>query len=145
MAIQAEECVYALLAASTAVGALAADRIYPQVAPQQTATLPYMTYNRIDGIHMHNMSGPSGLVNVRMQIDYYASTYSGASALADAARNVLDGYTGSVTVGSTSIDIKQCHLISDNSDFVQPQNAAEVGTRRFSHDYQIVHETTTPN
>lgn len=59
----------------------AAARVYPVTAPAATVR-PYLTYQRISASPENILSGSSGLVNTRLQIDMFADTYAAAQALA---------------------------------------------------------------
>lgn len=88
-----------VLADGTVAG-LVALRMYPSVLPQ-APTLPAITYNTISAIRQNTMDGPDGLPSKRIQIDSWGSTFAQAVSLADAIRQRLDGYRG--TMGSTEI------------------------------------------
>ena len=96
-----ETAIYSILTADENILSLVSTKIYPKIMPQ-SASLPAITYNQISGPRGHTMGGPDGTVKARYQIDCWASTYSGAKALAEAVRKELDGYTG--TVNSREIE-----------------------------------------
>ncbi|WP_315920436.1 DUF3168 domain-containing protein [Mesorhizobium sp. SP-1A] len=62
-------------------------------APQGTMP-PYVVMQRITGIRDYHMRGASGLVESRVQIDCYASTYAGAKSTAKSVNGILSGYRG---------------------------------------------------
>lgn len=97
----AETAIYTVLAADGTVAALVVARIYPALAPQG-ATLPYVVYERISTPRVRGLDGTSGLGAPRFQITSWAESYSGAKALADAVRDALDDYSG--TVGTAILD-----------------------------------------
>jgi hypothetical protein len=61
----------------------AEDRVYPQIAPDDVAR-PYIIYQCITVNSENVLSGRSGLINTRLQVDVYASTYSQAQQIAQA-------------------------------------------------------------
>lgn len=85
----------ARLAADAGVSALVAARIYPLRLPQ-TPVYPALTYRRVSGLGVHNLSGAAGRGRSRIQVDCWAETYLGAQALAAAARASLDGFNGTL-------------------------------------------------
>ncbi|RME67249.1 MAG: DUF3168 domain-containing protein [Alphaproteobacteria bacterium] len=56
--------------------------------------LPRVVLHHISAVPDQTQGGPSGLMNSRVQIDVWASTYGAAAALADAVRGAVDGYAG---------------------------------------------------
>ncbi|MBW2647169.1 MAG: DUF3168 domain-containing protein [Deltaproteobacteria bacterium] len=81
-------------------------RCYPVTIPQ-SPTYPLILYTKISGDRDHTLRGASGHAHPRFQIEAWADTYTGAKTLADAIRNALDDYTGTVTgtvIGSCLID-----------------------------------------
>jgi hypothetical protein len=94
-----------LLADATIAG-LVGTRIYPLLLPQ-SPTLPALTYQWISLVPVHSMDGPSGLVARRLQVDCWGSTYLAIETLAEAVRNRLDGYQGSLLAGSPSGSVVQ--------------------------------------
>lgn len=86
---------------STTVGGA---RIYPVRLPQGI-TAASLVYNRISGVGDHHMQGPSGLARPRIQIDAWAPTADGASALADLVKARLDGYRGEMGSGPAVVTV----------------------------------------
>jgi hypothetical protein len=77
-----------LLSGNTDAGA----RIYPLVGPDQRTT-PYLVYQRIAATSENVLTGRTGLVNTRLQIDVYADTYVEAQALAAQIATLMDGWS----------------------------------------------------
>ena len=65
-------------------------RIYA-ITLKQGATLPALTYQRIDGPRIVSHSGDSGLSHPRYQIECWAATYLEAEALAE---DVIAAFSG---------------------------------------------------
>ena len=86
-----EQALQVYLKADTNVAALVSTRVYPGLAPQNAA-LPYITYERISTQRMMTHDGQNGLIGPRIQIDCWASAYSGAKTLADKVRLAINGY-----------------------------------------------------
>jgi len=99
--VPVETAIYSVLCADGTVSPLVGTRIYPEVAPPGAA-LPHIVYTRISTPRIRSLGGTSGLLYPRFQIVSWASSYSGAKALADAVRNALDDYSG--VVGTITVE-----------------------------------------
>jgi hypothetical protein len=87
-----EELIYSNLSTATSVTALVVDRIYPLLMPQDP-TLPAVTYQRISDNPINSLSGHGGLDNPRIQIDCWATSYSGVKTLSNAVIKAMDSST----------------------------------------------------
>lgn len=96
-----EEAIYGRLAAVSGVTDIVSTRIYPSLLPQG-ATLPAVTYRRVSGVPERAMGSDAGVARVRMEVDAWASSYSGVKALRDAVVAALKRFTG--TVSGETID-----------------------------------------
>ena len=105
-------------------------RCYPVTIPQ-SPTYPLILYTKITGMRDHTLRGASGHAHPRFQIEAWAETYTEAKTLADAIRNALDDYSGTVlgtVIGSCLIDSEQ--------DVYE----SEIEVYRVLQDYFIWHE-----
>lgn len=131
-------------AVSALVGTGASARIYPQIAAQGAAK-PYLVYQLISGEHGHHLRAASGLVQSRVQIDSYGSTYSGAKTLADKVRLALDGQlAGTLGSGSYTASIRSITLENEQDGFDNPRDGGALGIHRVIQDYSIWHTETVP-
>lgn len=89
-----EEALTSLLAS------VAGGRRHWTRAPQGTP-FPFVVLNRVSGTPGYVMSGPSGYVASRVQVDVYGETFAATISTARAVQVALSGYRG--TVGSTDI------------------------------------------
>lgn len=89
-------------AAGTGTQTLISSRFYPFNNVPQGASTPRGHYE-LDKTHGHHLDGADGLVACESTVQWVASTYDGALALADAARNLADGYH-STTVKSLTLE-----------------------------------------
>ena len=94
-----EKAIRSILIADTAVKAIT-NRCYPGKIPQNPE-YPLIVYYKVTGNRDHHLQGPSGLAHPRFQVEAWATTYDAAKALANAIREALDGYKG--TVGAVAI------------------------------------------
>jgi len=94
-----EKAIVYLLSNDAGVNALVGSRIFPVFVPAKQS-LPAITYQQISGPRDNIMSGASGLVSTRFQINCWAKKYQGAAELADVVREALspkdDGYPKTV-------------------------------------------------
>lgn len=127
-----EESIYTKLQATSAVTALVSTRVYPIVAPQGAA-LPYITYQKIAGNTVNNLSGADATSNGLYQIDCWAASYSGVKALADSVRSAMNGWFN--TGGTPRIDGSFLQNETDLPDM--PGDGGDEPTHRVSMDFSI--------
>lgn len=115
MALKSPEVVLrGQLVGSTAVSAIVGTRVYPLLAPED-APLPFITWRRSGIARQHSLAGPMGTPTVSVEFQMYAATYNAARDLADKARQVLDGYGGTVD----TVEVKHVSLDQEYDGFVQ--------------------------
>ena len=95
-----EEAVYALLSADATVTGYVSTRIYPYYLPQQ-CTYPAIVFGRTDTMRETAMGRDIGYATARMQIAIWSTNLSSGSACADAVRDSLHWYCG--TIGGVNI------------------------------------------
>ena len=122
-----ESSISTFLLADAILSGLIASRLYPLKLPQKP-TLPAVTYQRISGERVHDMSGASGLAEPRFQFDAWADKYLDAKSVADAIRKRLDGFKG-----LAETDTVQSALLESDRDFYED----DVKIWRVSMDYFI--------
>jgi hypothetical protein len=102
--------IIAWLRSDEAIAALLGAKIYPGVA-SQGATPPYAVYKTIGTNAWRSADGPTGMRNLRLQLNVWAMTEALADQVADAISGKMDGYTG--TIGTTSV---QDIVLEDETD-----------------------------
>lgn len=112
------------------VTALVAQRIYLIRAPQG-ATMPCLTFQKIDTVPTHAYATTSRLENSRFQFDSWAKTPSESKSLADKVKSSLDGYIG-VILGVTIYGI----LLATEIDYYEQD--AELF--RVGMDFKVLHK-----
>jgi Protein of unknown function (DUF3168) len=133
-----EEALRAYLLADTALTALLAGRIYWVQAPQGSV-YPCIGMTRISGTRDMVMTGPSGLVESRIQFDCDATgdtPYTSSKTVARALRDRLSGFRG-----------VQGGLVFDGCTLEAERDLFEDGTTtdkifRTSLDFMIWHKET---
>ena len=138
-----ETGLYAYLAASTPITALVSDRIFPNAIPP-AESFPCITFNRLSTEQPHHMTAAAGVQSARIQVDCWAKGrggYSSAAAIAEAVRDRMDGYRG--TMGT--VTVKTTHLHEQRDDYEAPTDAAELGVFKVSQDYLIWYSVSAPS
>ena len=115
-----EKAIRSILVNDSTVKAITT-RCYPGKIPQDP-TYPLIVYYKVTGMRDHHLQGPSRLAHPRFQVEAWATTYDAAKTLANAIREALDGYkgtVGTVVIGSILIeserdvyeDAVSCHRV----------------------------------
>lgn len=99
----------------------ALDQVFPNVAPSKPGR-PYIVYTRVSANSNNVLSGNSGLINTRMQIDVYADSYAQAQTVAGQVDTLMRGWT-----------------LQNVSYPAQDQYEADVRLHRVILDYSIWH------
>jgi hypothetical protein len=110
-----EAFVGTVLTGDPRVAAIIADRVFPVIAPA-SAAIPFAVWRRQAVNREQSLSGPVGLPTVTLALDMYAETYEGVRDLADACREALDGYGGSL---GNSISVRLVSLLNESDGFIQ--------------------------
>ena len=115
-----EKAIRSILINDSTVSAITT-RCYPATLPQDPI-YPLILFSKVTGMRDHHLQGPSGLAHPRFQVEAWATTYDAAKTLANAIREALDGYkgtVGTVVIGSILIeserdvyeDAVSCHRV----------------------------------
>ena len=115
-----EQALYTLMSNDSTLGGYVSTRIYPSIVPQGAA-MPAITYQQISGMRDDVMTGPTGLVESRFQINCWAETYKETRILSNAVENVFDGFDGT----ANNVVIQCIHLV-DEGDMPQISPGADV-------------------
>ena len=83
-----EQEIQNVLTADVTVSALVVARVYPLLMPQG-ATLPAIVYSRVASVPHDDLELTQNHERVRVQLDCWASSYSGAKTLAAAVRTAM--------------------------------------------------------
>ena len=87
-----DEIFARLSSGSTTLAALIGTRVYRTKLPQNP-TLPAVTYWKVSGNRLHDLTGPTGQSDPRFQVSCWARTSATAEDVAEAVRVRLDGWT----------------------------------------------------
>ena len=92
------------------------------------------------------MTAPTGLRQIRIQIDGFTKTFSDLVTLRDEVRLALDGYINqTVTVGADSVVVQQIYLDADREDYVKPKDDSDTGMYHMIQDYIVFVPETIPS
>lgn len=108
-----ESVLRAALLANGTVAGLIGTRVYPVIAPA-TAGLPFVTWRRVGVRRQQTLAAPMGMAITSVEYSIYGATYEQAREVADAMRQVLDGYGGT----ANNTEVKQTSLEQESDDFV---------------------------
>jgi hypothetical protein len=142
-ALSPESAIRKLLIDDATVAALVSTRIYPEGGAPQTPPLPFIVTKRISRSHFHHMGAAGGLAIARVQVTSYAKSEGEVETLADAIREALDGYRGTVT-NTDSLTIKMLHLDNDLDTMILPWGGLNRGYPAIVQDYKVGHAESVP-
>lgn len=104
--MEAGKAIYKLLKDDDAVGAICADRIFPEIA-EQTADLPLVVYTIQSASPAGTKGGTSTIDEVQFEVMSFSSDYAQAMSLGQACRGALDRVGGTINgVQVQSIDFR---------------------------------------
>jgi len=83
----------------------------------ESDALPRITVHQIGGDHKHHTLAATGRAFGRFQIDCHADTPIGADTLAEAVRQSLDGFRGTMNAGTF---VCKCHLDDERTAYTPP-------------------------
>jgi hypothetical protein len=108
-----ESDIATFLMNNATVSAIVEDRVYPNQTPRDVE-YPCVTYFRVSSSPIGDMGGASGMVHARIQINSWAKgngAYIAAHGLADAIRDKIDHFRGTLSGGLHTIDA--VHLVDE--------------------------------
>lgn len=89
-----EEALRALLVADAGVSAQVGTRIYWGRRSQSSSDLPAVVLEKVSAPRDYHYTGPSNLIESRVQVDCFGETYGAAKTSARAVISALNGYSG---------------------------------------------------
>ena len=131
--------LYEYLRNQESIISIVIDRVFACQLPE-TATFPCLTIQLAGSHRDETLLNPSGIVTHVYQIDSWAKDHSVTVELAEAVRNALQGYIG--TMGDTEI----CYvsLINEESRTEAPTDASDNWIFRKFQQYKIKHQESLP-
>lgn len=120
-----EAALYAELTGNAGVAAIVGTKIYPAGSVPSSASLPYLSYQKISNEHVNYQGGSASLGRPRMQIDCWAASGKAAVELYEAVKSALDNFSGTMGSGANTATVKVSILETDSSDFERPGDKSE--------------------
>lgn len=124
-----EEALFSKLTNESAITDLVGTRVYPLTLPQNP-TYPAMTYQQISKVWGKTHQGAGDMGWPRFQFDCYGTSYSAAKGVANALRQTIDGFSGTVA----TVDVCAIFFVNEVDDFND-----EVGVYRVAADYRVIY------
>ena len=63
--------------------------------------------------------------------------------MADRGRLVLDGFSGTVTVGVDTVEVQRCFMDDQSMDYTPPIDGSEKGVYRVTQRFEIAYNVGT--
>ncbi len=112
-------------------------KIYPFGSVPTKTDFPYITWQIIDNIHVHNQGGASGLANPRLQTDIWSATEYEAARIMDILRKALDMFRGPMGESPDQTEVRLIAIDSDNEQYTPPGDMTQQGAYRATADFLI--------
>ena len=132
------EALYSKLSGTTDLTALVSTRIYPRIAPQNTA-FPYVIFFQVSNPGYHAMLNDPNINSPRWQISTWAETYSSARAIAKQVKAALRDYSGTMG-GSSGVSVQRI-FYENEVDYTDVDPETKAVTHHIAQDYIIWHST----
>lgn len=110
----AAEAMVTLMNTDSAINALLAGRVYPNLIPEGSP-LPALQYQQISDVPVMAHTGFCNLQTTRYQVTFQAATYAAVRQLARAIKRRFNGYKG--VVGDLRID--RCVVENDTDTYAE--------------------------
>ena len=128
---------------SVAVSAHAEDRVYNSLA-RSKAGMPRIVFTQISGVPARHLLAVSGLKQTMFQIDCWGSTPDEADELADAVRDALDQYQGTLGHGMYTASTVTVFIDGPRNEFRPPTDGGRVTKFRALLEATIWYRETLP-
>ena len=133
-----EASIYAYLNSKTSITDITTNIVIGHIAEDATE-YPILTFQPISTVHDHTRAGAAGVATTRMQFDCWSDSKLESIQLAEALRQVMHGYIG--TMGTQHIAF--CKLENEITLDEKP-TAGENWLYRRSVDYMITYSESVP-
>ena len=134
--MSAGKAIYSLLSASTTLAGLVSTRIYPGIAPFDTA-YPHIIFTTIDDVPHQCMGSTFGMRESGVQVDVYAADpqLTVLHNILDRVETILHNYSGS----TSGVDVATILLENEQPDLVEDIGTTSAANyvRRGTQDYTV--------
>ncbi len=110
---------------SVGVSARTEERVYNRIA-RGDAGMPRIVYTQISGNPTRHLRAPSGLKQAAFQIDCWGSTPDEADEVAEAVRDALDQYQGTLGHGMNTVLGATVFIDGPRADFTPSRSGKRV-------------------
>lgn len=114
------------------VTSLVGHRVYPHVAPSADL-IPLIVWRRSTVSREQTLGLPMGVPRVTIEYQIFAATYYEARQIADAVRDVLDGYGGFFD----NTEVRQVSLESESDDIIALDGGETPSAYSVTQDYDV--------
>jgi hypothetical protein len=128
---------------SVAVSAHSEERVYRGIA-RRGAETPLVVFHQLAGVPARHLTAVSGVKRAFFQIDCWGSTEEEADDLADAVRDALDQYQGTLGHGKYTATRATVFIDGPRDDFVPPADGGRVDKFRALLEATIWYDETAP-
>jgi len=128
-----ETVLWNAIASDASVTLHVGSRIYPQLAPSVDA-MPFIIWRRTAISRESTLSEPMGVPRVSVDFMLFAETYLIVREIADAVRQVLDGFSGSFE----NTTVRHCSLESESDDIVALDGSEVPNAYSVTQTYDIL-------
>ena len=131
------EAISVLLDADTTTTDTRGDRYYGATQPVEEGTeLPFQVCSELSSDFNHHLIGNSGVAHRSIQLDHFGTTEAQVVTLANAARNKLDAFRGTVSAsGATDLVIKSLRIQDEAAEPATADTAQASGVSRIRQEY----------
>lgn len=131
--------LYSFLTGKTAITTLVSTRVYPQMLPQN-ATLPAITWHCYGVESEYQLDGATGWAIASYQIDIWANTLASATAIGEAVRNALQGYSGKIGNDTVHVVLLQNQILL----YEAPARSDDQPIHHCAQQYRIIYPESLP-
>lgn len=128
--------LYERLKDDAAVAVLCGSRVYPAVVPQGAA-MPAVSFLLVSRQEQDELEGGIGVWEATVQVSCWGDTYDEADQLADAVRDCLQDFSGSMGIEEVTV-IDDCRQIGETDLVIPP--AGDDGRYHVPLDFEITYQ-----
>jgi hypothetical protein len=120
--------------------AVVGGRVYPMALPQKAA-LPALVFAVAGKRRDRTLNGPAGMTYATVHLDVRAARYTDVKAGAEALRNLLDGFRGTL---ARSVSVVVARLDDQADDYEWPEDSSARGTQHETLTFVIKYREPLP-
>ena len=98
---------------------------------------PYCRVASVFGRHEEHMTGPSGLAQSRVQVDFWDTDVERLNKVSQGARYRMAGSRGSFAIGDLTAELRRVHIEESAMDAEHASDGTGSIVYRMRHDYRV--------